>query len=355
MASDKTKDYIAKYSEIQRKTFLQEGYALALPMCFPGDSVSIDPDESRINDLILASDNSIYGVTDGEKAHLFGAMTRDVTGFVFDMGLIPGKGTATAVVDGIKDVFVCRGSAIYRHEKLMPPFDCLQEWFIDRAPFADDCLSVDSGSILHAVGIEGNVLAGITASELFIADMSGKKSRILYTDKLDSGNSGHLLKTEDGIAGVNKKGVLWTFSIGNKKFEKNDLGLKGEERACLCVSGGRILIGAGNRIISFDPRNRTSGLLAELPLAPLTTLAAMSDGRICATSGKEIEHLFEVDVPTAIMRDLGVFVSVLAARRYGYNFRTSLVGSQGELILGEYDRGAHLWLYFPKIRKTEKG
>jgi len=349
MAEDTTRDYVKVYSAIQSKTFLREGYALALPMCFPGDSVPIDPDESRINDLILSSDHSIYGVTDGQNGHLFGAMTRGVTGFVFDMGIVPGKGRAVAVVDGVDDVLVCQGSQIFRHEKLIPPFDCLQEWFIDRTPFKNEVFSVESGPILHAVSIGNSALAGVTARELFIADMSGKKMKMLYTAGLDAENSGRLLEMESGLAGVNKNGVLWMFSRDDRKLEKYDLGLKETERVCLCGYGGRILVGAGNRIIFFDAQNRAHGFVAELPLGPITTLTAIPDGRIYATAGREIEHLFEMKKPGAEIRDLGIFISVLAARRYGYNFRTSLVGSQGELILGEYDRGGHLWLYFPSL------
>ncbi|MCK5732759.1 MAG: hypothetical protein KAI38_01125, partial [Candidatus Latescibacteria bacterium] len=47
--------------------------------------------------------------------------------------------------------------------------------------------------------------------------------------------------------------------------------------------------------------------------------------------------------------DLGVAVSVIERRRYGYTFGDAVVGRDGEIIFDEDDDLGHLWLYFPKI------
>jgi len=49
------------------------------------------------------------------------------------------------------------------------------------------------------------------------------------------------------------------------------------------------------------------------------------------------------------VRDVGVAVSVIERRRYGYVFGDAVTGRDGEIILGEDDDLGHLWLYFPKI------
>ena len=47
---------------------------------------------------------------------------------------------------------------------------------------------------------------------------------------------------------------------------------------------------------------------------------------------------------------LGVAVSVLERRRYGYSFGDAAVGRDGQIFFGEDDDLGHLWMYFPKIQ-----
>jgi hypothetical protein len=52
--------------------------------------------------------------------------------------------------------------------------------------------------------------------------------------------------------------------------------------------------------------------------------------------------------------DLGVAVSVIQRRRYGYVFGDAVVGREGEIIFGENDNQGHLWLYFPRVREAAR-
>ena len=48
--------------------------------------------------------------------------------------------------------------------------------------------------------------------------------------------------------------------------------------------------------------------------------------------------------------NLGVAVSVLERRRYGYVFGDAVTGRDGQIVFGEDDDLGHLWLYFPRIQ-----
>ena len=48
------------------------------------------------------------------------------------------------------------------------------------------------------------------------------------------------------------------------------------------------------------------------------------------------------------MTNLGVAVSVLERRRYGYVFGDAVTGRDGQIFFGEDDDLGHLWLYFPR-------
>ena len=78
-------------------------------------------------------------------------------------------------------------------------------------------------------------------------------------------------------------------------------------------------------------------------------MAVTLDGRLFGTCGEEISRLFCYDPHTGMLDDLGVAVSVIERRRYGYQFGAAAVGRDGEIVFGEDDDLGHLWLYFPKI------
>jgi hypothetical protein len=53
---------------------------------------------------------------------------------------------------------------------------------------------------------------------------------------------------------------------------------------------------------------------------------------------------------TRAVSNLGVAVSVLERRRYGYVFGDAVTGRDGQIIFGEDDDLGHLWLHFPPIQ-----
>ena len=79
-------------------------------------------------------------------------------------------------------------------------------------------------------------------------------------------------------------------------------------------------------------------------------MAVTLDGRVFGSCGEEISRLFCYDPGRAEVIDIGVAVSVIEHRRYGYSFGDAVVGRDGEIIFGEDDDLGHLWLYFPKIQ-----
>jgi hypothetical protein len=78
-------------------------------------------------------------------------------------------------------------------------------------------------------------------------------------------------------------------------------------------------------------------------------MAVTLDGRLFGTCGAEISRLFVYHPVRGQVRDLGVAVSVIERRRYGYVFGDAVVGRDGEIIFGEDDDLGHLWLYFPRV------
>ena len=82
-------------------------------------------------------------------------------------------------------------------------------------------------------------------------------------------------------------------------------------------------------------------------------MAVIPDGRVYGFCGRGIEHLFVFDPETPAATDLGVAVSVIERRRYGYQFSSAVVNRDGHLFFGENDNLGHVWIYFPTIRPKE--
>ena len=78
--------------------------------------------------------------------------------------------------------------------------------------------------------------------------------------------------------------------------------------------------------------------------------AVTFDGRLFGFCGAEMAKLFCFHPGTGQVSNLGVAVSVLERRRYGYVFGDAVTGRDGQIIFGEDDDLGHLWLYFPRIQ-----
>ena len=79
-------------------------------------------------------------------------------------------------------------------------------------------------------------------------------------------------------------------------------------------------------------------------------MAVTHDGRVFGFCGAEMAKMFCYNPRTRAASNLGVAVSVLERRRYGYVFGDAVTGRDGQIIFGEDDDLGHLWLYFPRIQ-----
>jgi hypothetical protein len=115
--------------------------------------------------------------------------------------------------------------------------------------------------------------------------------------------------------------------------------------------GGPELFLADDEGVLFEvARSGRARRVGKAPLAPVTCMTSTHDGRLFGFCGREISHLFVLE-PGGKARDLGVALSLLNRRRYGYEFACAVTDRDGHLLFGEKDRGGHLWIYFPAVRR----
>jgi len=345
--------------EIRHGAFMREGTMVAFPTCFPGASVPIVADESHITALGVDAAGCIYGGTTGRLTHLFVAMFHGVTGLVFDMGTVAGATHCAAVCCGLKKFVACvngpAGGRLISRELEPLPYDLIQEWGFSRRPFEDLGEVVPGENIIHAVTDQSRrVVTGVTSGHLFALDIESGKVRTVGEVP---GRGRLALGSKGTVLGLDDDGSLWRYGVAKDTLERKATALPTEgtwSRAGMqCArderTGTLYLADDGGKLFAFREDDGFRGPLGKTPLQPVGPMAVTFDGRLFGSCGAEIAHLFLYHPARAEVRDLGVAVSVIERRRYGYVFGDAVVGREGEIIFGEDDDLGHLWLYFPRV------
>jgi len=344
---------------IRHGAFMREGTMVAFPLCFPGATVPIVAEESHVTALGVDASGCIYGGTSGRLTHLFVGMFHGVTGLVFDMGTVAGATHCRAVCCGLKKFVACvnglTGGRLISRELEPLPFDLIQEWGFSRRPFEDLGEVVPGESIIHAVIDQSRrTVTGITSGHLFTLDIESGKVRTVG----EVPGRGRVAIGSDGtVFGLDDGGALWRYGSVTGAVERNAVTLP-KEGSWKCGtmpcardqhSGTLYLADDEGRLFSFREREGFRGPLGKTPLQPVGPMAVTFDGRLFGTCGAEVSHLFLYHPARGEVRDLGVAVSVIERRRYGYVFGDAAVGRDGEIVFGEDDDLGHLWLYFPRV------
>jgi hypothetical protein len=348
----------ALIDEIVHGTFMKEGTMAAFPTCFPGASIPIQADESHITALDISADGMIYGGTSGRATHLFVAIFHGVTGVVFDRGTVKDANQCTAICCGKSRFLACvngpGGGRVVAGGFEGLPFDLIQEWGFGRGAL-QELGKVDGAPILHAVvDASKSKLIGMTTRHLFTVDI--EKGKIETISEL-TGTGRIALASKGNIFGLDGSTHLWRYDAAAGKLERKAVALPDGAWDKLALtwakdhqSGRLYTADANGTLFAVDEDRGFSTPLGKTLLAPVGPMAVTHDGRVFGFCGSEMAKMFCYNPKTQTVSNLGVAVSVLERRRYGYVFGDAVTGRDGQIIFGEDDDLGHLWLYFPRIQ-----
>ncbi|HOA75796.1 MAG TPA: hypothetical protein PL151_03235 [Phycisphaerae bacterium] len=364
MADDKEQkanpaDAQLSVDDIVHGTFVKQGTMVAFPTCFPGASVPIRADESRITALSYSPNGMIYGGTSGRAAHLFVGMFHGVTGMILDRGVVEGADHCAAVCC-VKDRFVAcvngpEGGRVVGAQYQDWPYDLIQEWGFWEKPI-HELARLPQERILHAIASpDRTFIIGLTDRKLFTLNASSKElavhGEVPGSGRIALGNKG-------GVFGLDGPGHLWRFDVAARKLERRAIALPAGEWADVPLTWARdehtgllYTADARGQLFSLDEDRGFSSPLGRTAISPVATMAVTHDGRLFGFCGNELANLFCYDPHTRSVADIGAAVSVLERRRYGYVFADAVTGRDGQIFFGENDDLGHLWIYFPSIAK----
>ena len=348
----------ALIDEIVHGTFMKEGTMAAFPTCFPGASIPIPADESHITALDVSADGMIYGGTSGRATHLFVGMFHGVTGIVFDLGMPPGADHCAAVCCAKSKVVSCvngpGGGRVVAASYQGLPYDLIQEWGFGR-PSIDDWGKVNGEPIVHALAdsTKTNVV-GTTTRSLFAVDVEKGKREVIGEVP---GKGRIALGSKAGIFGKDTGDSLWRYDSAARKLARQAVKLPAGAWESAPLTWARdtrngllYAADAEGNLFSLDEERGFSAPLGRTLLAPVGPMAVTHDGRVFGFCGPEMARMFCYNPATRAVTNLGVAVSILERRRYGYVFGDAVTGRDGQIFFGEDDDLGHLWLYFPRIQ-----
>lgn len=204
----------------------------------------------------------------------------------------------------------------------------------------------------HAVAVK-DVVIGTTTSRLFSVNTESGKPQIVG----EVTGAGRLGVSGGGVYGLDGATHLWRYDIANGQIQRHAVALPaGKWGVPLMWSRGNregVLYTADNDgvLFRFSEKNGFSAPLGKAPLTPVGPMAVTFDGRMFGFCGTEMARMFGYDPAKKEVTDIGVALSVIERRRYGYTFADAITGRDGQIYFGEDDNLGHLWLYFPKIRE----
>ncbi len=353
----------ALVDEIVHGTFMKEGTMAAFPTCFPGATVPIPADESHITALAVSADGMIYGGTSGRATHLFVGIFHGVTGIVFDRGTVAGANHCAAACCGKTRFAACvngpGGGRVITGALQGLPFDLIQEWGFGR-PALRDLGPVNGERIVHAVADgTGTSLVGVTTGSLFTVDIEAGKATVLGAVP---GAGRIALGSKGGVFGQDGPEHLWRYDTVSRSIARHAVKLpEGRwDQSPLTWAADRhdgllYTADADGRLFALDEERGFSPVLGRTLLAPAGPMAVTHDGRVFGFCGPEMAKMFCYDPAARTVANLGVAVSVLERRRYGYVFGDAVTGRDGQIVFGEDDDLGHLWLYFPRIQERRPG
>jgi hypothetical protein len=344
--------------EYCQRTFVQYGIMAAFPLCFPGATTAIVHDDSRITTLDLAPDRKIYGGTSGHQAHLFVGMLHGATGCVLDLGILSGASESIAVCCGERHVIAAangpEGGLLFRRRLESQPPDLLQEWFFERKPLEALGLVASGEPIVHAIADSTRrFMIGITGKQLFSVEF---KDPLIKSIASVSGATRLALDAQNCVIGVDGNHQVWSYdplkdylqfpghALPAGKWDLTALRWARDPR-----DGRLYTADASGQLYSYHPESGFTRHSIKAPLCPVGPMAILPDGRMIGACGDEMANFFVYDPQKRSVENIGVAISILQNRRYGYLFGDVVVTENGHLVFGENDNSGHLWLHFPPI------
>ncbi len=338
--------------------FVRKGHFIAMPLCFPRVSEPIPPEASRIRALSAPLHGFVFGCTAGSAPHVFAAAVKPPGGYVVDLGVVDAFTDPAAVfVAGQsrkeRRIVVAgnggSGAALV-HMPIAGFGNGVQEWAF-RRPEMETLVALPGERMRSAALLaSGDKLLCATESRILTIDLAGGSIASACDLPSSASDVQALLLVCDRCFAGTRSGELLSVEqdpLRLRPVEGDGAGFASVDVWTTDPCGRILAAGADGRLQGWRPDDAAWTDFGETPFAPVQCLAGLTDGRIFGLCGEGIGRFFAAGGEAEAPQDLGAVLAVHGAKRYGHTFSVAVTGDDGEIYLGEDDRGGHLWIYCP--------
>jgi len=358
--------------------YVTEGYFISRRLRYTSQYHEIPDYSSAITSLAMGPGGEIYGATSGETAHVFLYNPNPPFDAVTIMASLEGEtDVRRSLVWEKEQSVICgtrstgqapegwEGGALYR--LTAPGFfiDTVQEWPRGSGEAERLCVPVP-GEGIAALAIDRSRRRVYGLSDrtgvFFIYDLESAtvdnrgpidaawhfSENLMITPDglvLTTGAAGHILRYDPATDVVEEPNRTVPSYPGRSAYARIDSWTYDQ-------TTGRFYVGdkADGLLYWLDPRTLETCLLGKpTNRIGIRALAATPDGRVfgMAGQGDDVCQMFVYEPHSRQLRNLGLPLSCIEEKRYGFNFECAVTGPQGQVYFGESERSSRLFVYFP--------
>ena len=326
---------------------------------------SIERGASAIRALLALPSGNVYGLTSGEKCHLFyfhPGFGVAHTGPVSETAATGGALLQIGERELLGGWYGPDGGGLFRHDLTAESGQGMEQFRGAKSPIAPIALPKDCGGVMALAGPSEDMAYALCSDGALVAVDCGKgKTSVLARV---AAAAPVLIALPDGsLLGAFAEGQLWRYSPA-------DASLTALEAHAPCQKGKRYVAGVQSLILAddglvyggtsvdgyvftYDPQSGTVANLGKPNRqSNIRALAQGHEGSIYGLVEEQqgMAHLFRYSTETGFT-DLGLLGSAFPEYWIAHSLSTLSVGPNGELFAGESDDISHLFIYYPPIRQ----
>lgn len=322
--------------------------------------------ESSISALLALQSGNVYGLTCGEKCHLFYFHSGFGVAHVGQVSEFPVTGGALLPI-GERQIlggwYGQDSGGLFRHDVSTESGQGMEQFrgartAIEPLAMPDGC----SGVSTLAGPINGIAYALCTPDGALVAiDCVRGKTKIVA--RIANAAPVMVALLDGKLLGAFAEGQLWEYTPGEELLMPLDA-------YAPCQKGKRYVAGVQSLVVTddgvvyggtsvdgylfiYDPWTEVvTNLGKPNRQSNIHALAQGYDGCIYGLVGEQhgMSHLFRYEAPHGIT-DLGILGSAFPDYWIAHSLNTMSVGGNGEIFIGESDDISHLFVYYPPIRR----
>lgn len=329
---------------------------------------TILPYESSISALFSMSSGNVFGLTSGNKSHLF---YFNHSFFVVDVAVISENETKGGALIEVESGALIGGwheisgdGGLFFHNASSEVGTGLENFIGSKYPVEFISMPYkNDGVCALAYNEQIGKVFGLTTpgNKIFSFDLASQT--VTEEAEIESGLEHVLTILPDGSClGACAEGQLWNYEPETGKLNMLDLytpSQKGKRYAAgvqslICSKSGKIYGGTSTDGFLFEYDHESSRLVNLGKPNRQSNIRALAEGEAGLIYGIVEEphgmaHLFTFDTLNRGFSDLGIVSSYSPAYWTAHSIGCICKGCNGEIFLGETDTISHLFIYYPPV------